>query len=56
MNDTKGLQQDRGICLLLGSTNRAKSHSTENYRSSAQDHKSLGENVSNPFRNSDRND
>ena len=55
MNDTKGFQQECGICLLLGSTNRAKSHSTENHRRSGHDHKIIGENVSNPPQNSDRN-
>ena len=55
MNDTKGVQQGCGICLLLASTNRAKSHSTKNHRWSAHDHKILGENVSNPPQNSDRN-
>ena len=37
-----------GICLLLGSTNRAKSHSTERHRWSGHDHEIIGENVSNP--------
>ena len=55
MNDTRGVQQECGICLLLGSTNRAKSHSTENHWWSAHDHKIIGENVSNPTHNSDRN-
>ena len=54
-DDTKGVQQECGICLLLGSTHRAKSYSTENHRWSAQDHKIIGENVSNPPQNSDRN-
>ena len=55
MNDTLGVQQECGNCLLLGSTNRAKSHSTENQWWSAHNHKIIGENVSNPPQNSDRN-
>ena len=55
VNDTKGVQQDCGICLMFGSTNRAKSHSTETHRWSAHDHKIIGENVSNPPQNSDIN-
>ena len=55
VNDTEGVQQECGICLLLGCTNRAKSHSTENHRWSAHDHKIVGEKVSNPPQNSDRN-
>ena len=47
VNDARGLQQECGICLLLGSTNRAKSHSTENQRWSAHDDKIIRENVSN---------
>ena len=31
VNDTKGVKHECGICLLLGSTNRAKSHSAENH-------------------------
>ena len=56
VNDTKGVQRECGICLLLGSTNRAKSHSTKNHRWSANNHTINGENVSNPRQNSDRND
>ena len=55
VNDTQGVQQECGICLMLGSTDRAKSHSTENHRWSVHDHKIIGENVSNPPQNSDRN-
>ena len=55
VNDTKGVQQECGICLLLGSTGRAKSHSTENHRWSAHDHKTIGENVSTPPQNQDKN-
>ena len=55
VNDTKGVRQECGICLLLRSTNRAKSHSTENHRWSAHDHKIVGGNVSSPPQNSDRN-
>ena len=54
-NDTKRVQQGCGICLLLGSTNRAKSYSTGNHRWSAHNHNIIGENVSNPPENSDRN-
>ena len=43
------------MCLLLGSTNRANSHSTENHRWSARDHKIIRENVSDTPPNSDRN-
>ena len=55
VNDTKRVQHECGICLLLGSTARGKSHSTENHRWSAHDHKIIGENVSSPPDNSDRN-
>ena len=55
MNDTRNVQDHCSICLLLGSTNRAKTHSTGNHRWSAYDHKVIGENVSNS-QNSDRND
>ena len=55
VNDTRNVQDHCSICLLLGSTNRAKTHSTANHRWSAYDHKVIGENVSNP-QNSDRND
>ena len=47
MNDTQNVQQHCSICLLLGSTNRAKSHSTDNHRWSPYDHKVIGENISN---------
>ena len=55
VNDTRNVQQHCSICLLLGSTNRAKTHSTDNHRWSPYDHKVIGENISNP-QNSDRND
>ena len=55
MNDTRNVQQHCSICLLLGSTNRAKTHSTDNHRWSPYDHKVIGENISNS-QNSDRND
>ena len=55
VNYTKGVQQECEFCLLLGSTNRAKSHFTENNSWSAHDHKISGENVSNPPQNSDKN-
>ena len=55
VNGRKGVQQECGICLLLGSTSRAKSHSKENHRWSAHDHNIIGENVSNPPQKSDRN-
>ena len=55
MNDTKGVQQECGICLLLGSTNGGKSYSTENHRRSGHDKKIIGENVSNPSPNSHKN-
>ena len=55
VNDTRNVQDICSICLLLGSTNRAKTHSTGNHRWSAYDHKVIGENVSNS-QNSDRND
>ena len=48
VNGTKRVEQGRGIRLFLGSTNRAKSHSTGNQRWSAQDHMIIGKNVSNP--------
>ena len=55
VNDTRNVQDHCSICLLLGSTNRAKTHSTGNHRWSPYDHKVIGENISNP-QNSDRND
>ena len=55
VNDTRNVQQHCSICLLLGSTNRAKTHSTDNHRWSPYDHKVIGENISNS-QNSDRND
>ena len=55
VNDTRNVQQHCSICLLLGSTNRAKTHSTDNHRWSPYDHKMIGENISNS-QNSDRND
>ena len=55
VNDTRNVQDHCSICLLLGSTNRAKTHSTGNHRWSTYDHKVIGENISNP-QNSDRND
>ena len=54
VNDTRNVQDHCSICLLLGSTNRAKTHSTGNHRWSPYDHKVIGENISNP-QNSDRN-
>ena len=50
MNDTKVVQQECGICLLVSSTGRARTHSSENHRWSAHDHKIIGEGVSNPLR------
>ena len=47
VNDTRNVQQHCSICLLLGSTNRAKTHSTDNHRWSPYDHKVIGENISN---------
>ena len=47
VNDTRNVQQHCSICLLLGSTNRAKSHSTDNHRWSPYDHKVIGEIISN---------
>ena len=55
MNDTKCVQQECGICLMLGSMNPAKSHPTGNHRWSAHDHKIIGERVSNPPQNSETN-
>ena len=43
------------MCLLLGSTNRANSHSTQNHRRSAHNHKIIEENVSSPPPISDQN-
>ena len=54
-NDTKGVQQECGIANLLGSTGEANSHSTDNHRWSAHDHKMIGDNVSNPPQNPDEN-
>ena len=55
VNDTKDVQQECGIFLMLGSMNQAKSDPTENHWWSAHDHKIFAENVSNPPQNSDRN-
>ena len=55
VNDTKGVLQECGICLMLRSMNRAKSHPTDNHRWSAHDHKIIADNVSNSPENSDRN-
>ena len=54
VNDTKGVKQACGISLLLSSTSRAMSHSTENHRWSVHEHKIIGGNVSTPH-NQDRN-
>ena len=48
--DAKGVQQECGICLLLGSTNMAKGYSMQNHQWSANDHKIIGKTSLIPLR------